>query len=333
MIGIGYVEDLMSHSNFQQEYSWLTGMDEYFKKTNYVAYDRWLIMYQALYHNNWWRKRDIISEILTNNDSFKSLDTNDSHRLLNLLLVENLPEVDIKLQHIVETLDYWLRGDNDFISRLNRFINYWSGDHSESAVIPDLNDFLSRGQIKSKMWLIAELIKGTNDEKLDNVIFYGGWYNFLAYDFFQQLNVGKIYSLDVNPDVIAPSKRLCYQETKDERFLPKSVNVDKIVWAGSTMRVPADQSDDNCSEYWTLTENASLVVNTSCEHMDNTWYNNIPKGTLVALQTNDYFDNEQHTNCCTDLAAAKSKYPMSSIMYSGELETFLYNRFMLIGIK
>jgi hypothetical protein len=54
---------------------------------------------------------------------------------------------------------------------------------------------------------------------------------------------------------------------------------------------------------------------------------------LVALQTNDYFDNEQHTNCCTDLATAKSKYPMSSIMYSGELETFLYNRFMLIGIK
>ena len=34
-----------------------------------------------------------------------------------------------------------------------------------------------------------------------------------------------------------------------------------------------------------------------------------------------------------DLEAAKEKYPMQSIMYEGELDTHLYNRFMLIGIK
>lgn len=333
MIGIGYRRHLMNHSNLQKECQWLTGIDEYFKETGSIDYARWTIIYKALYHNNWWRKRDIISEIMSKTDTHVPISIDQSESLLNLLLIEKLPDTDVKMQSVVKTIDSWLKGNNDFISRLSRFINYWSGDNSESAVIPDLNDFLSRGQIKSKMWLIAELIKGTNDEKLDNVIFYGGWYNFLAYDFFQQLNVDKIYSLDVDPDVIAPSKRLCYQETKDERFLPKSVNVDKIVWAGSTMRVPADQSDDSCSEYWNLTENASLVVNTSCEHMDNTWYDNIPKGTLVALQTNDYFDNEQHINCCKDLKEVKIKYPMTSIMYAGELDTFLYTRFMLIGVK
>jgi hypothetical protein len=311
----------------------MTGMDEYFKETGSIDYDRWTIIYKALYHDNWWRKRDIISEIMSKTDTHVPISIGQSNSLLNLLLIEKLPDADVKMQSVVKTIDYWLKGDNDFISRLSRFINYWSGDNSESAVIPDLNDFLSRGQIKSKMWLITELIKGTNNQKLDNIIFYGGWYNFMAYDFFKQLNVDKIYSLDVDPDVISPSKRLCHQETKDGRFLPKSVNVDKIVWDGKSMRVPTDQSDDNCSEYWNLTDNASLIVNTSCEHMDSTWYNNIPKGTLVALQTNDYFDNEQHTNCCKDLKEVKIKYPMTSIMYAGELDTFLYTRFMLIGVK
>ena len=67
--------------------------------------------------------------------------------------------------------------------------------------------------------------------------------------------------------------------------------------------------------------------------MDNTWFDNLPEGTFVALQTNDYFENEQHSNCCKDLDDAKSKYPMQEYFYAGELNTGLYNRFMLIGFK
>jgi hypothetical protein len=318
------------------ENNWMTGLDEYFKSTDFPEYDEWQELYKAIYHNNWWHKRHVINKLYEQYNKESDVENlesvKESH--LNIILGEKLESLPVKSQVLVGLIDYYFGHNNDLISRISRFLNYWQQDDvDDSVVVPDLNDFLSRGQIKSKMWLITELILGTGNARLDNVIFYGGWYNFLAYDFFQQLDLHKIYSLDVNADVISPSKRLCYQETKDERFLPKAVNVDKIVWAGSTMRVPVDQADDDCSEYWDLTENASLVVNTSCEHMDNTWYNNIPKGTLVALQTNDYFDNEQHTNCCKDLRDAKSKYPMSSIMYSGELETFLYNRFMLIGIK
>jgi hypothetical protein len=77
----------------------------------------------------------------------------------------------------------------------------------------------------------------------------------------------------------------------------------------------------------------NTVINTSCEHMDNTWFDNLPMGTFVVLHQNDYFENEQHSNCCKDLEEVKSKYPMSEIYYEGELDTNLYNRFMLIGIK
>ena len=76
-----------------------------------------------------------------------------------------------------------------------------------------------------------------------------------------------------------------------------------------------------------------MVINTSCEHMDNTWYENLPAGTFVVLHQNDYFENEQHSNCCKDLEEVKSKYPMQNIFYQGELDTHLYNRFILIGIK
>ena len=316
-------------------HNWLPGLDEYFKLIDLPEYDEWLILYKAIHHNNWWHKRHVINKLYeqySKESNIKNLESiKESH--LNIILGERLETLMVKSQVLISLIDYYFGHNNDLIHRISRFINYWHTDPSESAVVPDLNEFLSRGQIKSKMWLITELILGTGNAKLDNVIFYGGWYNFLAYDFFRSLNVDKIYSLDVNPDVISPSKRLCYQEAKDERFLPKSINVNKIVWAEGTMRIPVDQSVDNPSEYWDLTDNASLIVNTSCEHMDNTWYDNIPKGTLVALQTNDYFDNDQHINCCKDLNDAKSKYPMTSIMYSGTLETFLYNRFMLIGTK
>ena len=84
---------------------------------------------------------------------------------------------------------------------------------------------------------------------------------------------------------------------------------------------------------WVELDNINCVINTSCEHMDNTWYENLPTGTFVVLHQNDYFSNEQHVNCCKDIEDVKSKYPMTEIYYEGELDTNLYNRFMLIGIK
>ena len=75
-----------------------------------------------------------------------------------------------------------------------------------------------------------------------------------------------------------------------------------------------------------------LVKNTSCEHMDNTWYENLNKGN-ICIVTSKCAKNEQHVNCCKDVEDVKKKYPMQSILYEGELDTHLYNRFMLIGVK
>ena len=312
----------MKHSDFEKEYHWLYGLDEYYSFTEQAS--EWEILRKALMNNNYYRIRDVILRFFE--DGHEMPEYLVRRGMLNVLFKENMQDVKISPQMVANTIDRYMK-DDKFITAICRFIKYWAGDGAEGAVMPDLNDFLSRGQVKSKLWLVTELAKVV-DGSLGNVLFYGGWYNFSAHFLFSQFEVNKIYSLDVNRDVIDPSKRLYPDEVEQDRFLPKSVDVNKIVWDGKKTTVPSDSG-----RHWELCNETHLVINTSCEHMDNTWFENIPSGTMVVLHTNDYFENEQHLNCCRDLEEVKRKYPMQSIMYEGELDTQLYNRFMLIGVK
>ena len=220
------------------------------------------------------------------------------------------------------------------IKRICSFINYFVVDHQHDLLLPDLGDFLSRGQVKSKIWLATELAKCV-EGGLGNVVFYGGWYNFVAYFLFSQFNVNKIYSIDLDENVVIPSERLYQKEYKEKRFIPVAYDVNKIKWNNNNLIIDTYTNKHDAAT-WTqdpIDEKINIVVNTSCEHMNNEWFDNLPDGTLVVLQTNDYFENEQHSNCCKDLEEAKNKYSMQSVMYEGELDTSLYNRFMLIGIK
>ena len=73
------------------------------------------------------------------------------------------------------------------------------------------------------------------------------------------------------------------------------------------------------------------VINASCEHMMDDWYYNIPDGTFVVLQSND-FDIPQHTNIVKNIQEMKEKYKMTDI-YSCTLQCTVYQRFTLAGIK
>jgi len=73
------------------------------------------------------------------------------------------------------------------------------------------------------------------------------------------------------------------------------------------------------------------VINASCEHMSDEWYYNIPDGTFVVLQSND-FDIPQHTNIVKNIQEMKEKYKMKDI-YSCTLQCTVYQRFTLAGIK
>jgi len=315
----------MKLSDFQNEYHWMNGLSEYFKFNGQE--ERWEHIHKALYHDNWYRKRDVMIELC----SMPNSNPDHVRAWMNVLLHEKLEDVELKPQLLATLFRKYMKED-ELVVNVCKFVNYWAGDAGEAAKMPDMNDFLSRGQVKSKLWMVTELAKIV-EGNLGNVAFYGGWYNFMAHFLYSQFDVNKIYSLDVDSNVVDPSKRLYPKQVKEGRFLPKTVNVSKIKWNNKVATVPTNQTDgEDPGEYWEL-DTINMIVNTSCEHMNNEWYDNLPSGTLVVLQTNDYFDNPQHSNCVKDLEEAKNKYPMQSIMYEGELDTHLYNRFMLIGVK
>ena len=79
--------------------------------------------------------------------------------------------------------------------------------------------------------------------------------------------------------------------------------------------------------------NYETFINLSCEHMSNEWYNKIPNGSKVLIQSNNFDKIDDHINCVTDIVDMKSKYPMQQILYSNTLKLNLYNRLTLAGIK
>jgi hypothetical protein len=326
----------MKLSEFKEQYHWMNGLSEYFEFNGTGS--RWENVHKALYHDNWYRKRDVMIDLANMPNS------NPAHvkAWMNVLLHEQLDDVEIKPQ-LVATLFRKYMFEDPFLVNICKFINYWA-DGDKAAEMPDMNDFLSRGQVKSKLWLVSELAKVV-DGPIGNVVFYGGWYNFIAHMLFSQFDVSKIWSLDLDQSVIEPSKRLYPNEVKEEKFTPVTTDVNKIKWTNKNMLtysadleakhkeagklLPQDIYDNSFIDRGKV----HLVINTSCEHMNNDWFDNLPDGTFVLLHQNDYFSNEQHINCCKNVEDVKKKYPMQSILYEGSLDTHLYNRFMLIGIK
>jgi hypothetical protein len=92
---------------------------------------------------------------------------------------------------------------------------------------------------------------------------------------------------------------------------------------------------DYASRRQTATGAPDPIVNTSCEHLHefDGWYDRIPAGQLLVMQSNDYFACGEHVNCVRDLAAFRSQAPMREQLFAGERKFRRYTRFMLIGRK
>lgn len=102
-------------------------------------------------------------------------------------------------------------------------------------------------------------------------------------------------------------------------------------WLGEFRAETADVSDLD----YTLAPD--LVINTAVEHMETRkWWDDIPKGTLVALQSNDMPHDVEVTNVSSEEEFA-DLYPMSQQTFIGNLPfdygEWSFKRFMVIGIK
>jgi hypothetical protein len=169
-----------------------------------------------------------------------------------------------------------------------------------------------KGQVHSKQWLVESLdsLRLYGDR---TVVIHGGWYGVLASLMFNSnTSYKKITSIDIDPDCESIAKTMNRRYEIEGRF-------DAI-------------TADMCTHQY----EADIVVNTCCEHITQEqyekWLSNIPKDAIIILQSNDYFDHEEHIRCATDLDDF-TKMSKIKPLWRGEMKLPKYTRFMIIGRK
>ncbi len=178
---------------------------------------------------------------------------------------------------------------------------------------PALGYALNRNQITSKKWLADTLfdVVGSN---LGRICIVGGWYGVLG----AMLLHDKRFSTEV----------VCSID-RDESCKAVADSLNRIhVESGKFTSLTADMMDLVYRD-----EGYDLVINTSCEHLPAVggWLKRIPEGTLLVLQSNDYYGIDGHVNCVDDLNAFKRQAPLATVMFEGQMKIGTYTRFMLIG--
>lgn len=196
--------------------------------------------------------------------------------------------------------------------------------------LTQVRDAISMGQIKSKLWLIDCLSKLINNNKKYKILIVGGWIGTLSrlmLDFLQLNNcVERIVSLDINPICEKFANTLNQKYVKDnwkfKAFTCDMFNVDYI-----NTKLTLDSTDINF-DY-------DILINTSCEHIENfeIWFNKIPKGKMIVLQSNNYDIPEHINKVCSLKEFKKQCNELSDVLYCSELNCDLYVRYMIIGIK
>ena len=167
-----------------------------------------------------------------------------------------------------------------------------------------------KGQVHSKVWLIEQM----KEYKVQgSVAIYGGWNGVLASLLFNSdLCIPEIESIDIDP--------VC-------REIAETVNMQQHMQGRFTATTA-----DMCEH----TTDADVIINTSCEHISQEqyekWLSNIKPGTKLVLQSNNYFDLDEHVRCAKSMEEFVQQSKVY-VAYVGEFKTPKYTRYMIIGHK
>ncbi len=156
-------------------------------------------------------------------------------------------------------------------------------------------------QIKCKEWLHKKL--EYLPAKIKRIYIAGGWYGNILIpkllDFYPNVDRIKLHDLD-----------------------EEAVRICRNIYFKDNDIVRADVQDSTEFTY------DSFVINTSCEHMPP--FKSYP-GTFVALQSNNYYEIDEHTHCVSSVVELADQYDIKEVYYEGELEFDKYTRYMVIG--
>jgi hypothetical protein len=161
------------------------------------------------------------------------------------------------------------------------------------------------GLILNKLWLLHELEK--IQDQFGTIYILGSWYGNMSILLSKSnIQYNHIVNVDQDPAVVRRAHRMSQILKIDDRIEPMV-------------------KDANRLDYRQLDEDG-LVINTSCHDMANQgWFDHIPAGVLVALQSRDDVDHDL------------GEYDFSETLYQGsrsarDPETD-YQSLLRIGVK
>lgn len=289
-----------------------------------------------------------IFRLLVNEDLRKAVVEENLYSIFRLVKIYNSDEVEDLRKAVTEkNLHSIFRlGNNDNLKKLvmdENVLYLWkilaeNTPTTFTAAFKHFNvnniefdkDCFSQGQLKSKLWLVKQL--KDLDLNLGTVFLCAGWYATLATMLFEHnLRIEKIRSFDIDNSCASIADRFNKNWEMDSwRFKAVTKNIFDINYHKETYTVKKPDGSEV-----TLTDIPDTVINTSCEHISDfaKWYDSIPQGKIVILQTNNYFEIEDHVNCSDSLDSFAKSTPMAKCLFEGELDLVRYKRFMRIGIK
>jgi len=169
-----------------------------------------------------------------------------------------------------------------------------------------------KGQIHSKVWLIENLEKYVDFSQEYRVAIYGGWNGVLA-SLLYNSNVGIKHITSIDIDLVCEEIAL----TINKRYEMQ----------GTFTAITADMCN------YTV-EDAEIIINTSCEHITqsqyNRWISNQSNNTLIVLQSNNYFELEEHIRCAKSIDEFIDQSGINPL-FTGTYQHPKYQRFMIIG--
>mgnify|MGYP006266805583 CR=1 FL=1 len=178
-------------------------------------------------------------------------------------------------------------------------------------------DAFAHGPIESKIWLCTELAR-TGLYSVDNIYVLGAWSGTMPFLLHAMLPVeySRMILVDVNEDYLAQARVICNA-------------------IDTNGQLTVLNQDANTLEY--NAQERNLIVNTSVDNIDGqSWWNCIPEGTAVALQSR----TGGHRDCVTPYASLTEfnrAYLMKDPTIIKERQFVYpdhsYTRFMKIGIK
>ena len=310
----------MSNKEIHPDYLWLNGLDEYFHSTHHPDAARFKDIKNSILYGNPYSIRNLIM-----NEIHRGMTDNSAEFTKALLsyYLDNEPGND---RRVLQYISYCI--DDEFV----RTASSWSIKWHQ---LVNLNDHLSRGQVSSKLWMVTHLnriLKKRREDgfAVENIVQYGGWYATVAWFILQQNpDIKQYFNIEADPSCIDVADDFNQKFYNDSwRFKSVHQDVDKIHWEDRTFSTSTLNRQNQTID---LRLGPNLIINTSCEHMTDDWFYNLPSDMIVCLQTNNYFSREEHINCVKNLDEAIEKYQFKRVYYSGELETHLYNRYMIIG--